>query len=126
MSDRIETRAAQMIAAVPRHSIAIDGELHERPDGQWLSRGDVIDALSRKPQEARSDLYQRASAEAFAALQQAAIDAIETVKIAGAVIAALEGAKMGDDARADMIRMLQEIPAVRAQRAAQHQQEEQG
>lgn len=76
--------------------------------------------------ETRADLYQRASAEAFAALQQAAIDAIETVKIAGAVIAALEDAKMGDDARSDLIRMLQEIPAVRAQRAAQHQQEEQG
>lgn len=76
--------------------------------------------------ETRADLYQRASAEAFAALQQAAIDAIETVQIAGEVIEALEELKMDDDARAAIIHRLQEIPAVRAQRAAQHQQEEQG
>lgn len=76
--------------------------------------------------EARSDLYQRASAEAFAALQQAAMDAIETVQIAGEVIEALEDVKMDDDARAALIHRLQQIPAVRAERAAQHQQEDQG
>ena len=76
--------------------------------------------------ETRADLYQRASAEAFAALQQSAIDAIDTVQIAGEVIAALEDCKMDDDDRAALIHRLQQIPAVRAERAAQHQQEDQG
>ncbi len=76
--------------------------------------------------ETRADLYQRASAEAFAALQQAAIDAIETAQIAGEVIAALEDCKMDDDDRAALVHRLQQIPAVASARAAQHQQEDQG
>lgn len=79
--------------------------------------------------ETRADLYQRASAEAFAALQQAALDAIETVQIAGEVIAALEDAQMDDDDRAALIHRLQQIPAAAASRAAdqfQHEQEERG
>lgn len=76
--------------------------------------------------ETRADLYQRASAEAFAALQQAAMDAIDTARIVGDVIEAIEELEMDDDARAALIQRLQEIPAVRAERAAQHQQEDQG
>ncbi len=81
--------------------------------------------MSARP-ETRADLYQRASAEAFAALQQAAMDAIDTARIVGDVIEAIEELEMDDDARAAMIQRLQEIPAVRAERAAQHKQEDQG
>lgn len=80
--------------------------------------------------ETRADLYQRASAEAFAALQQAALDAIETVQIAGEAIAALEGMTgLDPDQRHQVVWIIQRLPAVRAARAAdqfQHQQEEQG
>lgn len=76
--------------------------------------------------ETRADLYQRASAEAFAFLQLAAMDAIETARIVADVIEAVEELEMDDDARAALIQRLQEIPAVRAERAAQHQQEDQG
>jgi hypothetical protein len=84
----------------------------------------------KHPPEARADLYQRASAQAFAALQQAALDAIETVEIAGDVIKALECLPGIDpDQRYQIVWMIQRIPAVRAQRAAdkfQHEQEDKG
>lgn len=80
--------------------------------------------------ETRDALYQRASAEAFAALQQAALDAIETVEIAGEVIEALEGLTgINPDQRHLIVWMIQRLPAMRAKRAAdqfKHQQEEQG
>lgn len=80
--------------------------------------------------ETRDALYQRISAEAFAALQQAALDAIETVEIAGEVIEALEGLTgLNPDQRHQIVWQIQRLPAMRAKREAdqfQHQQEEQG
>lgn len=76
--------------------------------------------------ETRAALYQRASAEAFAALQQSAIDAIDTVKLVAGAVEMLESSTTIDpDERTSIIARLQEIPAMRAERAAQHQQEEQ-
>lgn len=76
--------------------------------------------------ERRADLYQRASAEAFAALQQAAIDAIDTDRKIEAAVAMLEGSPTIDpDERTALIALLQSIPAVRDARPAQHDQEEQ-
>lgn len=76
--------------------------------------------------ETRADLYQRASAQSFAALQQAAMDAIDTVRLITGAVEMLESSTTIDpDERTSIIARLQEIPAVRADRAAQHQQEEQ-
>lgn len=78
----------------------------------------------------RADLYQRASAEAFAALQLAAMDAIDTASLIAGAIEMLESSTTIDpDERTSIIARLQEIPAVRSQRAADkinHEQEDQG
>lgn len=79
-----------------------------------------------QPPETRADLYQRASAQAFAALQQAAIDAIETARLVQGAIEMLEGSTTIDpDERTSIIARLQQIPAVRDPRPASHEQEEQ-
>ncbi len=80
--------------------------------------------------ETRADQYQRHSAEAFAALQLAAMDAIDTARLIAGAIEMLEGSTTIDpDERTSIIARLQEIPAVRSQRAADksnHEQEDQG
>lgn len=80
--------------------------------------------------ETRADLYQRASAQAFAALQLAAMDAIDTARLIAGAIEMLESSTTIDpDERTSIIARLQEIPAVRSQRAADkinHEQEDQG
>ena len=64
--------------------------------------------------EARAELYQRASAEAFAALQQAAIDAIDTARLVTGAIEMLESSTTIDpDERTSIIARLQQIPAAR-------------
>jgi hypothetical protein len=82
---------------------------------------------ARAVTETRADLYQRASAEAFAALQQAAIDALDTASVTNDAIALLEASRsIEPDERTAIIAVLQLIPAVRAERAAQQQAKEQG
>lgn len=82
---------------------------------------------SRPRPETRADLYQRASAEAFAALQQAAIDALDTVTAVKDAVALLETSRsISPDERTVLIALLQTIPAVRIERTAQQTEKEQG
>ena len=75
--------------------------------------------------EARADLYQRASAEAFAALQLAAMDAIDTARHVAQAIALLEDSKtISDDEQTAIIAVLQSIPAARDGAADQPKAEE--
>lgn len=77
--------------------------------------------------ETRPALYQRASAEAFAALQQAAMDALDTEARVKAAVALLESSRTIDpDERTVLIALLQDIPAVRYARPAPPEQEDQG
>jgi hypothetical protein len=77
--------------------------------------------------ETRANLYQRASAEAFAALQQAAIDALDTVSVVNDAVALLEASRsIEPDERTAIIAILQLIPAVRMERAAEQAAKEQG
>jgi hypothetical protein len=63
----------------------------------------------------RAALYERASAQAFAALQQAAIDAIDTASAVSAAIDALErSSTINPDERQEIVARLQQIPAVRS------------
>lgn len=83
--------------------------------------------MIRPMQEPRADLYQRASAQTFAVLQQAAMDAIDTCQLVASVIEALEVSDTIDPGeRTAIIARLQQIPAVASARADQHQQEDQG
>lgn len=64
--------------------------------------------------ETRADLYQRASAEAFAALQQAALDALDTARLVAGAIEMLESSTtIHPDERTSIIARLQQIPAAR-------------
>lgn len=69
---------------------------------------------ARARHESRADLYQRANAEAFAALQQAALDAIDTARLVTGAIEMLESSTTIDpDERTSIIARLQQIPAAR-------------
>jgi hypothetical protein len=86
----------------------------------------MSDVAISQPWENRADLYQRMSAQAFAALQQAAIDAIDTVMIAELLIEAIEDMKGIDpDQSHRLIGMIHRLPAVRAQREAENHQNKQ-
>lgn len=69
--------------------------------------------------EPREELFQRASAQAFAALQLAAMDAIDTAKLVAGAIEMLESSTTIDpNERFLIIARLQQIPAARYGAAA--------
>lgn len=69
--------------------------------------------------ESRAQQFERHSAEAFAALQLAAMDAIDTVRLIAGAVEMLEASTTIDpDERTSIVARLQEVPAMRAERAA--------
>lgn len=84
--------------------------------------------------ESRAQQFERHSAEAFAALQLAAMDAmmdaIDTVRLIAGAVEMLEASTTIDpDERTSIVARLQEVPAMRAERAAatrNHAKEDQG
>lgn len=80
--------------------------------------------------ESRAQQFERHSAEAFAALQLAAMDAIDTVRLIAGAVEMLEASTTIDpDELTSIVARLQEVPAMRAERAAatrKHAKEDQG